>query len=487
MSSKHVIKVLLLAAVLLALILPATPAYSATTASKALRFEVVKRTTTHVVLEHGSVRLAVRSDSRFVSVHGVTRYHVTKRAATYYLLMPVISVLDYGAHADGTTDDVAHIQSAIAAAHGGTVYFPAGTYKLASTLAVPNGTTLVGESMTGAWLAGPVVYGSNSTFTDLKIGPQSAGFTGLHNVDGSNGSSFTRCHFRGGGGTTQINFPTVSIGDHADVSNLTFTDCEFERSLGTTWTGGNGNSENTISLYAQGNTVDGVTFNGCHFGVTNGVATGAQRMMVECWTAEGASNWWRNLSFTGCVFEVSRATGLDFACMGPGSRANPSGRGTYATVTGCTFKGSTDVGWGYSICSESCDHLTITNNTFYRCTAPSINLNNFGWPADNHATITGNTFDYDTVYEGIVTERAAILVMVNNANITGNTFTYSGLFPGWSGIVELDGSTEYTISGGDGNTVTGNTFNHNSGQTTLITQQVGASGNTITPNTVVYR
>lgn len=43
------------------------------------------------------------------------------------------NVMSYGAHADGSTDDVGHIQDAIdacAAAGGGVVYMPAGTYKV---------------------------------------------------------------------------------------------------------------------------------------------------------------------------------------------------------------------------------------------------------------------------------------------------------------------------------------------------------------------
>ena len=60
-----------------------------------------------------------------------------------------INVLDFGAHADGASDDVAHIQSAITAARGASVYFPAGNYRLASALVVPGGTKLVGAAWRG--------------------------------------------------------------------------------------------------------------------------------------------------------------------------------------------------------------------------------------------------------------------------------------------------------------------------------------------------
>jgi len=73
------------------------------------------------------------------------------------------SVKDYGAHADGVTDDVQAILAAIAAAGGQDVYFPAGTYRLASTLTVPDGTHYVGPGWTSAWLKGRIDFGSNSS------------------------------------------------------------------------------------------------------------------------------------------------------------------------------------------------------------------------------------------------------------------------------------------------------------------------------------
>lgn len=57
-------------------------------------------------------------------------------------------VTDYGATGDGTTDDTTAINAAIAAANAageGTVYFPAGDYKVTSTLTRPSG---------GIWLLG---------------------------------------------------------------------------------------------------------------------------------------------------------------------------------------------------------------------------------------------------------------------------------------------------------------------------------------------
>ena len=83
---------------------------------------------------------------------------------------PYYNVVDppYGAKGDGTTDDTAAIQAAIAAAApsaastGNTVFFPAGRYLVSSALGVPPGVTLQGvgwntpgeetDTFAGSWI-----------------------------------------------------------------------------------------------------------------------------------------------------------------------------------------------------------------------------------------------------------------------------------------------------------------------------------------------
>lgn len=50
----------------------------------------------------------------------------------------------YNAKGDGVTDDTSAIQTAINAATVGTVYFPAGVYKVTSTITISNGVRLIG-------------------------------------------------------------------------------------------------------------------------------------------------------------------------------------------------------------------------------------------------------------------------------------------------------------------------------------------------------
>ena len=61
-----------------------------------------------------------------------------------------VSVMDHGAKADGTTDDLNAFTAAIAAAQataGGRVFVPAGTYRVRSAIVLPSHTTLQGAGM----------------------------------------------------------------------------------------------------------------------------------------------------------------------------------------------------------------------------------------------------------------------------------------------------------------------------------------------------
>src|SRR6266545_4800162 len=80
------------------------------------------------------------------------------------------NVKAYGAVGDGTTDDTTPIQNAINAANtagGGTVIFPAASYKITAALTVPLGVRLVGAGSNKSQLlqatAGvPIVQGTGS-------------------------------------------------------------------------------------------------------------------------------------------------------------------------------------------------------------------------------------------------------------------------------------------------------------------------------------
>lgn len=81
----------------------------------------------------------------------------------------IVNVLDFGAIGDGVTDDSAAIQAAVDAGAGSTVYFPEGTYRLATASSgayitvAGQGTTLLFERNTKLLFVDAAVYGINIT------------------------------------------------------------------------------------------------------------------------------------------------------------------------------------------------------------------------------------------------------------------------------------------------------------------------------------
>ena len=92
-------------------------------------------------------------------------------------LQESVSVKDFGAVGDGSTNDAAAIVAAITyvSASGGRVYFPPGTYVVASSFTVPNYVHLVGAGMNASILkrtfTGDFItsFGGYSSLEDLTI------------------------------------------------------------------------------------------------------------------------------------------------------------------------------------------------------------------------------------------------------------------------------------------------------------------------------
>lgn len=117
----------------------------------------------------------------------------------------VYNVKDYGAIGDGTADDTAAIQAAINAAqlaNGGTVFVPAGLYKVTSTLTITSGrVVLQGVTRAGDWdlsasgLGSTIRwYGTNGGGPVIQVQPVTNGGTissgAIRNltINGSNGA-----------------------------------------------------------------------------------------------------------------------------------------------------------------------------------------------------------------------------------------------------------------------------------------------------------
>lgn len=215
----------------------------------------------------------------------------------------IVSVKDFGAIGDGVADDTAAIQRAMDRVYGTaqnvlltyhhrTIYFPAGQYRITSTLSVPPTTKLQGEGkrttiITGSF-AGPLLqfkdqfgqtgisYGASNSagvlpdvneyhFSDIQFWQQVPTLDqSCLVIDGCTSSTFTRVMFRGissvagpstvlynvdrGAGVAGVALRNLS--DNIAIRNVVFDQCDF-------W---------QINYGAEiNNSCRGLTFNDCYF------------------------------------------------------------------------------------------------------------------------------------------------------------------------------------------------------------------------------
>lgn len=67
-----------------------------------------------------------------------------------------VHIKDYGAVGNGVTDDTAAVQRALWAAQGKILFIDAGSYILTSTITVPTGSRIVGETWSQLVAYGPL-------------------------------------------------------------------------------------------------------------------------------------------------------------------------------------------------------------------------------------------------------------------------------------------------------------------------------------------
>ena len=114
-------------------------------------------------------------------------------------------VKDFGAKGDGTTDDTSAIKAAIAAAGGGTVFFPVGTYVVSDTLVQPDMQTWLGAGMAA-------VLPGEEKGSCIKAVHGGKAIVAMHRLDG--------LQVRGPGGMVN----PQSVGIWSDGSALTLRD-----------------------------------------------------------------------------------------------------------------------------------------------------------------------------------------------------------------------------------------------------------------------
>lgn len=150
-------------------------------------------------------------------------------------LRDVVSVKDFGAVGDGVTNDAAAIQAAVNACAGGTIYFPHGTYIVASKVIFISGTHLKGESgqsiiklATQNWPAQTGILFGGTLLADIEL--ESLRINGNKGNIGANRSNlvvFYRCQKIKIKNCIFEDVEGISVLLSTDIDDVKIQDCQF--------------------------------------------------------------------------------------------------------------------------------------------------------------------------------------------------------------------------------------------------------------------
>tara|TARA_Y100001938_G_scaffold150326_1_gene240724 strand:+ start:2110 stop:4989 length:2880 start_codon:yes stop_codon:yes gene_type:complete len=115
-------------------------------------------------------------------------------------LKDVVSVKDFNAKGDGSTDDATAINNALTAATGKTLYFPAGTYIIGAELLPKSTTTIVGDGIENTIIKASSSLATNITLINIVDGQDAVTIKDLR-VDGNESN---RSSGSGGGNNIMI-------------------------------------------------------------------------------------------------------------------------------------------------------------------------------------------------------------------------------------------------------------------------------------------
>lgn len=133
-------------------------------------------------------------------------------------LRQTLSVKDFGAVGNGVADDTTAIQNALNAATGRGVYFPAGTYRISTTLVIKTNTTLVGDGI------GKSIIKLTSGFGAAVTAIRNDVITGTANVYYDADLEFYGLTFDGNNNASR----TAELVAILKVQNVIFSNCSFQ-------------------------------------------------------------------------------------------------------------------------------------------------------------------------------------------------------------------------------------------------------------------
>jgi parallel beta-helix repeat protein len=281
-----------------------------------------------------------------------------------------LSVKDFGATGDGATDDTTAIQNALNAGTGRSVYFPAGTYRISTTLLVKTKTTLIGEGMNKSIIKLTSGFGAGTTAIRNEI------ISGTVNVYYDTDLEFYGLTFDGNNNSTR----TAELVAVAKVQNVTFSNCSFQN-----------HTYIALAMTANSNMV--VTE--CYF-TNNGRPIPSTTSAPALWVAETVlgmpydvrieNNYFRDNNWSAAYFMPTRGSFTNNNCVDSGESA--------------------------IFCNNTGSYLRIENNNITGTTRSNISGSGIECGASN-TVITGNTID-SCAAEGIALTDAQNVTIANN-------------------------------------------------------------------------
>ena len=265
-------------------------------------------------------------------------------------LQESVSVRDFGAVGDGTTDDTAAIAAAVlATGYGDTLYFPAGTYKISSEIRLTKPITILGAGpntpftgVSGATFSGSYIYQSNTAANAFTLVAaltnytfSQYGITGVHFRDICLTGALTNVATRAVNG---IGVDTSINSGNFHIRNNSITNCTIK--FFTT-------GVNFVGIAYLNNFFDTVIqYCTTGFSATKGAAStaGGQTRFFGC-TIDGcttAISWFTD-SLTGSDLYISGCTIAD------GSYGISTMSESPLTVIGSHFESLKSAGSGYAI------------------------------------------------------------------------------------------------------------------------------------------
>jgi hypothetical protein len=422
-----------------------------------------------------------------------------------------VSVKDFGAVGDGTTDDTAAIQAALNAgiAANKAVYFPGGTYKVTYLVQITLPNSAQGSQATN-YFAQLVAYGDG--FSNTIINCTNTGWLKIigssqqHSVDiadmtvayGSTGVStaiemncssypffgeFTaksriRVHFRGNDGINHVNYWGTCV-DAIDWSNIDFSGSMFDGASTPNGTG-------VVTRKSAGNYVCVFNFTNCHFrflSVGYNYGTGSQTANFD------------SCFFAMCITQIYGPSGVNHQGLSVNNCESyelGTGDGIYLTCAVPNFVFTNNrwsVSAGYrGVALDVADMFTICNNQFFPDTTPNtataaIDIN--GTISGSNGIIDGNNFAGTTVGARLKSTSANVRFGGGNKWTVGMTgVTNSGTN---NVIGELVASPLGTIgySAGAGGTVTQATNKSTAVTLNTPTGQITTSNASLASNTEI--